>query len=70
MNLNNHVTLMGGEKVHHSKVSIELLPNGKNDKKIKAFCIYCKTAYTERPFICRCSSNAFIKNVVNGNLEN
>lgn len=68
INLRDEITLMNGNKAHYSKIAIDLLPEGVNDEKIKALCLYCRTAYIERPLICRCYSNVFLKNVENGKI--
>lgn len=69
MELRQEVTLMNGAKVPHEQITIELLPKGVNDQKIKCLCMRCRTAYTERPFICRCASNVFLRDVENGELK-
>lgn len=56
---------MDGTKVHHTKFTLEV--NEENIPLIKCVCAYCQTAYKKRPFLCRCSSNVFLRNVENGN---
>jgi hypothetical protein len=70
MTLRNEITLMNGKKANYIGFTVELLSNGSNDNKIKCICTYCKTAYKIRPFICRCASNVFLRNVENGKLTN
>jgi hypothetical protein len=69
MELRNEVMLMNGNKVSHTEIEVELKEDGSTDHEVKCFCMYCRTAYKERPMICRCSSNAFLRNVVNGIIE-
>jgi len=70
MTLRNEVTLMGGKEVDYRDIAIDVLKDGSNDHKIKAICLMCGTAYTVRPFICRCASNVFLRNVENGEIVN
>ncbi len=68
MRLSEEITKMNGTKVNYKTLAVDLLPSGENDHKIKSLCINCQTAYKERPLICRCSSNVFLKDVENGKL--
>ena len=34
-----------------------------NEEEIKFVCGLCFSVYTERPFMCRCSSNVFLQDV-------
>lgn len=69
MELRPEVTKMNGQKVKAEEIQIELLKDGSNDHKIKCLCMMCKSAYTERPLICRCASNVFLRDVENGELK-
>ena len=53
----NTVTLLWGQEVLQSTIIAETI------KEVVCVCDKCKVAYKERPFVCVCRANVFLRDI-------